>query len=594
MQLKFSHGAKLHTIEYGKVRNDVSDIAHQYLNHTLVFDDEGITVGDIYDLMAKDPILASIYHRNFSKEFIEYIASIPEKKRRALYEKQCKKPNAIEYVELKRFYEYDAVNQLFVANACGILNVSAMSRVLARGYDGYKKGNRISYSMTGLDVGMLYHMPVKYNKLAVATQENNDSNRPVNRKEYSQVKEFIVPEITLNELIEAVTWELSFYGSPGNAQEKVKELTGLVKESKAEHATNQEANRILKEVVALKENGNEDVQEVIFSISLDKENIQETVNKLIEMGVISISNSFAGTPDYEMLKRFIANALEQIVEGKESFDVDYLLALAQESADKKQKEIKRFEYTVNLVQAKLATDTPVDEAHAERNQIVVNKIVETAEKIKNNDIVQKELAFINKELEDVIVDIEKGIVTEVFIHIDRINKDLNAGFENRYKEKLYGFSKLPESIDGEKKKKLAHLIEVLPNDVLMSDFVEVLFQNTAILKDEVKDFNAYEYRVNSKTVQSGSLFNVHDNKALEKKMALASETYNKKYIAEQAQTEEAKRIISEGKSMFLEDVAVEMKNIHKLVTEIRPDVSLLRWKEITPKKPKLSKVKTSK
>lgn len=56
----------------------------------------------------------------------------------------------------------------------------------------------------------------------------------------------------------------------------------------------------------------------------------------------------------------------------------------------------------------------------------------------------------------------------------------------------------------------------------------------------------------------------------------------------------SKRIISEGNSMFLEDVAVEMKNIHKLVTEIRPDVSLLRWKKITPKKLKFSKVKKSK
>lgn len=583
MQVKFTRGANLHTIQYDKVGGDVSDIAHQYLNHTLVFDEQGITIGDIYDLMVKDPILASIYHRNFSKEFIAYIASVSEKKRRALYEKECKKPNAIEYVELKRFYEYDAVNQLFIPNTCGILNVSAMSKVLNRGYQGYKKGDRISYSMTGLDVGMLYHMPVKYNKLAVATQENHDSARPVNRKEYSQVREFIVPEITLNELIEAVTWELSFYGSPGNAKEKVQELTGLVKESKAENATNREANRIIKEVLALKENTSDEVQEVVFNISIDRNSLQESVTKLIDMGVISISSGFNNTPDYEMFKRFIANAIEQVIDGKENFDVDYLLSLAQEVADEKQREIKRFEYTVKLVQEKLETDTPVDEAHAERNQIVINKIAETEEKIKNNDIVQKELAFINKELEDVIEDIQKGRVSEVFIHIDRINKELNEGFQKSYQEKLYGFSKLPENLDEEKKKKLARLIEVLPNDILMSDVVDVIFQETATLKDEVKSFTAYEYRVNSRTVKSSSLFNVHDNKALEKKMALASESYNKKYIEDQLQTEEAKRILREGKSMFNDDIVPVMKGIHKIVAEIRPDVSLLRWKKITPK-----------
>lgn len=590
MELKFSRGGVLHRLNYGVVEKEVSDVAHQYLNNIVVFDEDGITIGDIYDLLAKDKVLSSIYRRNFTEEFLDYLASVPPKKRLALYQKQLKKPDGIEFVKISRVYSYDDVNQVFNLNTCGLLSLTAMSKVLNRSYNSYKKGQRINYSITGIDLAMLYHTPVKYDTVTVLSQNNHESSSPVNRREYSKEKKFIVPTITLNELIESVTWELSFYGSPAKAKETFEEISLSLKNVRDETDFTKEAGRIASAVSTLIFSEKDEVVDIIKSAYDKKITFTDAANKLLEIGQITISAGFDEEKN-AVFKRLIANSLEVINRGQCSIDVEYLIAISEGDFDSRQKQVKHFNILAAQVKEKIAVDVPEDEAHAERNQIAINKIAEVEAEIKSDSFTQKNIVFINDELEDLITDINKKKVGEIFVHIDRINKNLNEGFGERRARVLLGFDNLPESLDKDKSQKLASLIEALPNNVLMKDFVEVMFQNSATLSDDFAELTAYEYRLKVKIFEKGDFFSVHDNKALEKKNAETYKRYVEKYIQENTQTEEAKRIVSEGAAIFEEDVELLIKATHKLATEIRPDVSLLRWKTITPKKPKTKKSK---
>lgn len=590
MEVKLSKGGCLEAFEYNKNYGDVSERAHQYLNNVVSFGEGGITIGDIYDLIKKDEILQKIYRRNFVESFIEYLDKVPNKKRLALYEKEQKKPNGIEYVELKRFYDYDVVNQVLNLNNCAPIHVSGMSKELKRSCDGYKKGTRINYSMTGVEFAKLYYMPVKYLELSTANQDNLNSARPVDRRIYAETKEFIVPNLTLNELIEAVSWELSFHGTPADAKEFVKSLTVQVKTYKAQDSFQAECKRIIDEIVnifmgmSVSEEAIKETKDAFIAVSEDNELANTLTEKILENKYIVIGNGF--TEKTDIFKRLITNTIYHLVnKGDDALDVEKLIDKSVEVLTEKQKLEKDFAAIAKTVSDMIATDVPVDEAHEERNQIVINKISSTEKAILTKEITEKELSFIVDELEDLVKDIKKGLVSEIFIPIDRINRELNSDLGKRYEEILYGFKKLPENINREA---FSKLLSCVPDSTDMDTLIHVMFQDKAELNDDTKGTSAYDYRLISQRLKPyRGFFRAHDNKALAAKEAKEHLIYINNMIEESKMTDVAKSIIERGKTLFSTDDDTRLKDTHKLAVKIRPDISLIRWKTIVPKAKKV-------
>lgn len=587
MQVKLSTGGRLEAVEYNKSRGDVTEVAHQYLNSVVIFDDNGITVGDIYDLIKNDSVLMKIYRRNFVESFIEYLDEIPMKNRRALFDKENKKSNAIEYIEIKRFYEYDQINQVIDISGTSCLNVSGLGKVLNRAYNGYKKGSRISYSITGIDFGILYFIPVKYCNVAVVNQKNNNSARSIDRSVYSTTKEFIVPDLTLNELIESITWEISFHGSPKDTKKIMDELTGRVKEYRANSAFEEECSRIVNMVFNIfsdmEKNVPEDegLRKIIENLKDNVGSSTDVANYIIEKSIIVIGNEFKDKND--VFIRLIANSINDIMEDK-ALDIEKLINRSVEVLSNKMKLEKDFAELAVKVTEIIKKDVPKDEAHKERNKIVIDKIASIKSDITNNIVTEKDMKFYVSEMSDVIEDIETGIVSEVFIPIERINREINHDLNNRYEEKLVGFTKIP---DGVNRENLANLIECLPDNTDMDTFVEVMFKKGAEIREELKGLNAYDYRLEStKYAPYRGLFCVHDNMALKALEEKRHYDYVVQQISESKMTDTAKEIVNNGKSMFPVDEAKILKETYRLAIVINPDVSLFCWKTIIPKKGK--------
>lgn len=184
---------------------DVTAVSHQHLSDIVTL--ENVTIRDIYSILAKNIILQELLTHNFVKEFIAHLATNPTSPKR------CDDPEAdIEYIEVYRSAEFDeALNRLeFPARP----SIHGMSMVLTREYDGFPIGQRINWSLSFKPVEHFIDKPIKVNTLVQAYTGNVLNHITLKNRLF-----FENPHFTFLDILNAITYELSFYGSPSDTQE---------------------------------------------------------------------------------------------------------------------------------------------------------------------------------------------------------------------------------------------------------------------------------------------------------------------------------------------------------------------------------------
>lgn len=185
---------------------DVTNKAFQFLSAKTKL--ENVTVRDVYSLIAKNPIIQEILHHNFVKEFIAHI-SLNKPKLKV----EDKDPETeIEYIEIYRGAEFiEALNRIDFAP---IPHMHGMSQILTREYEGFPIGQRIPWSVSFRPVEDLLDKKIVINSI-VRAQNGGGIDHIVIKKHLT----FDCPGYTLLDILNAITYELSFYGTPDDAQE---------------------------------------------------------------------------------------------------------------------------------------------------------------------------------------------------------------------------------------------------------------------------------------------------------------------------------------------------------------------------------------
>lgn len=222
--MKFKSGGFLYKEEYcskkqEEILTEITSNAHEFLHENVEI--ENISVRDIYLLIKKNKVLQNIFSRNFIKEYISYIDSDKVKNAKP---KEINKENPeseIEFIEVYRVaYFDDELNRLEFDN---IPHVHGLSHILKKEYDGFAPGKRINWSLSFVPIEHLLDVKIKFNSLITCQQENN-----INHYNFSKPLIFERENFTLYELLNAITWEISFHGNPEESAEAGEHLKEII------------------------------------------------------------------------------------------------------------------------------------------------------------------------------------------------------------------------------------------------------------------------------------------------------------------------------------------------------------------------------
>lgn len=223
--MKLKSGGLLYEEEYNpKTKEydliDVTDEAPSYLHENVTI--EGVTLRDIYTLVSKHPAIQETLKRNFIKEFLAYIAKNPQSTAKV----DPENPEAsIEFIEIYRTAYYD--EELNVLEFDSIPSVHGMSHVLKKEQEGFQPGTRINWSLSFTPVTDLLDLPIQFKSLVITQEENH-----LNHYNFTKPLTFNRHRYTLAEIINAITWELSFYGTPEDSAETGEQLNNVMDDVK--------------------------------------------------------------------------------------------------------------------------------------------------------------------------------------------------------------------------------------------------------------------------------------------------------------------------------------------------------------------------
>lgn len=222
--MKFKSGGFLYKQEYCSkkqeyILTEITSSAHEFLHENVEID--GISVRDIYLLIKKNKVLQNIFSRNFIKEYISYIESDKVKNAKP---KEINKENPesdIEFIEFYRVAYFDEeLNRLEFDN---IPHVHGLSYVLKKEYDGFAPGKRINWSLSFVPIEHLLDLKIKFNPFITCQQENH-----INHYNFSKPLVFERENFSLYELLNAITWEISFHGNPEESIEAGEHLKEII------------------------------------------------------------------------------------------------------------------------------------------------------------------------------------------------------------------------------------------------------------------------------------------------------------------------------------------------------------------------------
>lgn len=196
---------------------EVQTTAHQFLHNNVEVDPE-FTLADLFGLLEVDPVLKSVYRRDYANELAAEAAKGP------LADDSSER---LEYLELYQRWSVDSSKSLY--SQTSHRSFHGVSPVLTedRPEEYRKAGERIQYGVSLTPVRKLLTLPIRVNPEVGVSEDDIDSvnfmrGLPSLRRE----------EITLGEFIHGVLWELSFHGAPEEAEELTNELREMVADIK--------------------------------------------------------------------------------------------------------------------------------------------------------------------------------------------------------------------------------------------------------------------------------------------------------------------------------------------------------------------------
>lgn len=186
---------------------DVTARAVEFLFDLLVLAD-GVRLGDLLGLLGHCPALQAVYRRLHAEPLADEAAlgPVPDGERSDLL-----------FIELHQTWDYDS--HLREYSDVRRLHLSGAGHPGAEEYSTPEKDGLIRYSLSGAPVRPMLHLPLRL-KTEVAIQEADFySTRSSKCVSITRCR-----DLFLGELLQAVIWELTWFGPPGEAQTVLDDL----------------------------------------------------------------------------------------------------------------------------------------------------------------------------------------------------------------------------------------------------------------------------------------------------------------------------------------------------------------------------------
>jgi hypothetical protein len=204
--------------DYDVTWKDVTGRAPYYTNQCVVLG-EGVTLRDLFALCAQ--------HRDFylnllGSEFLEsFLKKYDEVKDKAKVYTGWYDPEGLEYLELYWVTEHgpDKVFESRIDRP----DFHGVGFVLKEDQEHYKAGTRIHWGISFCQLEDLLNLPLKYNPRWVLYNSDHEKD-----DHYGElVWEGSAPYVSLFSILYGVFWELGWYGTPDDAQEKLEEIKAI-------------------------------------------------------------------------------------------------------------------------------------------------------------------------------------------------------------------------------------------------------------------------------------------------------------------------------------------------------------------------------
>lgn len=199
--LRLSTGPALTYHRHGDPVQDVTGRAHEFLNE-LLDAGEDVTLYDYLALLGISPLLQAVYTRDFAESIFQEVQKGP-------LEQPAEDP--LEYLELYFQWRLDSSTRAY--SGLSRMQLHGIGTVLQEDRDGYKSGQRIAWGLTGLPLRELLSIPVRVNHEVSVIESDADAHA-----EGKEIQKIHLDAVTLGQVLHGLLWELSFHGSPVQAQ----------------------------------------------------------------------------------------------------------------------------------------------------------------------------------------------------------------------------------------------------------------------------------------------------------------------------------------------------------------------------------------
>ncbi len=201
--------------ENGKpVSRDVSARAIEFLFEPVTLA-AGVTLSDIFTLLANNPLLVQVYRRDFVEELLAHAL------KGALKTDNPYSPDGMEYLELYQVVELDTGAKVLAGHERLQFHGIGFEMQEDTDMGGYiqPKGSRIQWGISLTDVREMLHLPVRINLEVMVCEGDLDAKRWGEKLDTIRLE-----SVTLGQVLHGVLWELSFHGGPSEQTEVLEDL----------------------------------------------------------------------------------------------------------------------------------------------------------------------------------------------------------------------------------------------------------------------------------------------------------------------------------------------------------------------------------
>lgn len=217
----------------------VTERAHEFLWDPLVLTPL-TTLGDLFLLLQADPVLRLVFRQDFAQEFLTHVQpALPapggsDKLEHLRWTAPSYSPQGVEFLELYAVWQFDSHTRAF--GGMDQLQLHGLGFELKEdlnegGGFTYPAGSRIQWSVSMTDPREMLALPVRVAAEFTVTEDDFASSRWG-----CALYKTPSPAVSLAQVLHGVLYDLSFHGSPAQAQEVLAGLQEQMEEVKSGEA----------------------------------------------------------------------------------------------------------------------------------------------------------------------------------------------------------------------------------------------------------------------------------------------------------------------------------------------------------------------